>query len=224
MPVQTLIEITHLNKTYDTGVVAIPAIRDVSLRINEGEFVAFMGPSGSGKSTLMNILAFLDGPTSGSYTFAGRDITTFDEDYLATLRNATIGFVFQQFHLLPRTTALDNVRLPLLYAGVPKREQKKRAYDALCTVGLQDRIYHKPNELSGGQQQRVSIARALVNEPKMLFCDEPTGNLDSKTSIEVMNILRKLHQNGKTIIMVTHAPEIADYAERTIHIKDGTIV
>ena len=224
MPTRTLIEIEHLTKTYDNGVIAVPAIRDIHLRINEGEFVAFMGPSGSGKSTLMNILAFLDGPTSGSYRFADRDITTFDDDYLATLRNATIGFVFQQFHLLPRTSALDNVRLPLLYAGVKKSEQKKRAYDALCTVGLQDRIYHKPNELSGGQQQRVSIARALVNEPKMLFCDEPTGNLDSKTSVEVMEILKKLHTSGKTIIIVTHAPEIAAYADRTIHIKDGKIV
>jgi len=224
MPEKTLIEIERLSKVYSNGVLDVPAIRHIDLRIAEGEFVAFMGPSGSGKSTLMNILAFLDAPSSGKYRFAGRDITTFDEDYLASLRNATIGFVFQQFHLLPRTSALDNVRLPLMYAGVKTKEQKQRAYDALCTVGLQDRIYHKPNELSGGQQQRVSIARALVNDPKMLFCDEPTGNLDSKTSVEVMEILKKLHKSGKTIIMVTHAPEIARYADRTIHIKDGKIV
>jgi putative ABC transport system ATP-binding protein len=219
-----LIDIQQLHKTYGSGLVAVPAIRDINLQIREGEFVAFMGPSGSGKSTLMNILAFLDGPTSGTYCFAGKDITTFDDDYLAALRNATIGFVFQQFHLLPRTTAFDNVRLPLMYAGVSKHEQRRRAYEALKTVGLVDRMYHKPNELSGGQQQRVSIARALVNEPKMLFCDEPTGNLDSKTATEVMGILKKLHTGGKTIIIVTHAAEVAGYAERTINIKDGHIV
>lgn len=221
---QPLIQIQNLQKIYKSGSVVVPAVRGVDLTINEGEFVAMMGPSGSGKSTLMNLLAFLDAPTSGTYTFAGQDITNFDSDYLAALRNATIGFVFQQFHLLARTTAIDNVRLPLLYAGVKRAEQIERATAALKKVGLEDRMHHKPNELSGGQQQRVSIARALVHEPKVLFCDEPTGNLDSKSSYEIMEILTNLHNEGKTIIMVTHEPDIAKYAERTIHMKDGKII
>lgn len=221
---QPLIQIQNLQKIYKSGSVVVPAVRGVDLTINEGEFVAMMGPSGSGKSTLMNLLAFLDVPSSGSYKFAGQDITHFDSDYLAALRNATIGFVFQQFHLLARTTAIDNVRLPLLYAGVKRAEQLDRAAAALKKVGLEDRTHHKPNELSGGQQQRVSIARALVHEPKVLFCDEPTGNLDSKSSYEIMDILTKLHNEGKTIIMVTHEPDIAKYAERTIHMKDGKII
>lgn len=220
----SIIEIRNLKKTYWNGHVAIPAVRGVSLHIQEGEFLALMGPSGSGKSTLMNLLAFLDHPTSGTYHFGGENIEDFHSDYLASLRNATIGFIFQQFHLLPRTNALENVRLPLMYAGVKKREQRERAFQALERVGLHDRIYHKPNELSGGQQQRVSIARALVNNPKVLFCDEPTGNLDSKTADEIMTILSELHAEGKTIIMVTHAKGIADYAQRTIHMKDGLIV
>ncbi len=224
MPAQPLIDIQNIQKTYWNGSVATPALRDVCLKIREGECVAFMGPSGSGKSTLMNILAFLDAPSSGSYHFAGVDITSFDEDYRAHLRNAAIGFVFQQFHLLPRTTAFDNVRLPLMYAGVGRHEQKKRAYEALKTVGLADRMYHRPNELSGGQQQRVSIARALVNNPKILFCDEPTGNLDSVTAKEVMEILKRLHNSGRTIIIVTHADDVASYAQHTIHMKDGKIV
>lgn len=219
-----LIELTHIKKSYDLGAVTVHALRDISLSIKEGEFVALMGPSGSGKSTLMNILAFLDSPTSGQYRFAGNNIESFDDDYLAVLRNTVIGFVFQQFHLLPRTAAIDNVCLPMQYAGVSKREQKQRAIDALKKVGLGERMHHKPNELSGGQQQRVSIARALVNNPKVLFCDEPTGNLDSKTSIEVMQILQGLHKEGKTIIMVTHESDIAKFAQRTIHIKDGEIV
>lgn len=221
---QPLIQIQNLQKIYKSGSVVVPAVRGVDLTINEGEFVAMMGPSGSGKSTLMNLLAFLDAPSAGSYRFAGQDITNFDSDYLAALRNATIGFVFQQFHLLARTTAIDNVRLPLLYAGVKRAEQIERATAALKKVGLEDRMHHKPNELSGGQQQRVSIARALVHEPKVLFCDEPTGNLDSKSSYEIMEILTKLHNEGKTIIMVTHEPDIAKYAERTIHMKDGQII
>lgn len=203
---EPLIEVRKLTKTYWNGEVAIPAVRGVDVTIEHGEFVALMGHSGSGKSTLMNMLAFLDSPTSGSYKFAGEDITTFEDDYLAQLRNATIGFVFQQFYLLPRTSALDNVRLPLMYAGVKKAEQKQRAYEALEKVGLKDRIYHKPNELSGGQQQRVSIARALATNPMLLFADEPTGNLDSKTSIEILEIFQTLHKEGKTIIMVTHEP------------------
>ncbi|MCW1929979.1 MAG: ABC transporter ATP-binding protein [Candidatus Kerfeldbacteria bacterium] len=219
-----LIRLEHIAKSYDLGEVTVHALRDISLTINEGEFVALMGPSGSGKSTLMNVLAFLDSPTQGSYQFSGTNIESFDEEYLADLRNTVIGFVFQQFHLLPRTTALDNVRLPMQYAGVKKAEQIERAQAAIEKVGLGSRMYHKPNELSGGQQQRVSIARALVNNPKVLFCDEPTGNLDSKTSVEVMNILSALHTEGKTIIMVTHEHDIAEFAQRTIHIKDGEII
>lgn len=219
-----IIEIRHLKKTYWNDKVAIPALRGIDLTINEGEFIAIMGHSGSGKSTLMNVLAFLDGPSSGTYHFAGEDIKTFDENYLATLRNATIGFVFQQYHLLSRTTALDNVCLPMMYAGVRKRVQKKRAYEALEKVGLTERIYHKPNQLSGGQQQRVSIARALVNNPMLIFCDEPTGNLDSTTTEEIMEIFKGLHSEGKTIIMVTHEKYLSSYAERVIQLKDGKII
>jgi putative ABC transport system ATP-binding protein len=219
-----IIEVTALTKTYWNGDVQIPAVQGVDLTIHQGEFVALMGASGSGKSTLMNLLAFLDVPTSGTYRFGGHDIVSFDDDYLAELRNATIGFVFQQFHLLSRTTALDNVRLPLQYAGVSVREQKRRAQSALETVGLGDRLDHKSNQLSGGQQQRVSIARAIVNDPMVLFCDEPTGNLDSKTSVEIMKIFEQLHAAGKTIIMVTHAADIADYAQRSLHMKDGKLL
>ena len=219
-----LIHIKDIKKTYWSGKVAVEAVRGVTLRVQEGEFIALMGPSGSGKSTLMNLLAFLDAPTSGVYEFDGRDILSFDDDYLAELRNATIGFVFQQFHLLPRTSALDNVRLPLLYARAPRNKQLELARNSLEKVGLLDRLDHKPNELSGGQQQRVSIARALVNEPKVLFCDEPTGNLDSKTAHEIMELFKKLHEEGKTIIMVTHEDDIAAYAKRIIHLKDGQII
>lgn len=221
---ETLIQVKDLTKTYWNGEVAIPALRGVDLTVKQGDFLAIMGPSGSGKSTLMSLLAFLDVPTSGSYEFSGHDITSFDENYLAELRNATIGFVFQQFHLLPRTDALENVRLPLLYAGVRKAEQVRRATAALKKVGLANRMDHTPSELSGGQQQRVSIARALVNNPTILFCDEPTGNLDTPTALEIMKIIRELHDEGKTIIMVTHEDEIAAYAERTVHLKDGKIV
>lgn len=218
-----LIAITKLTKTYWNGDVPIPAVRGVSLEIANGEFVALMGPSGSGKSTLMNLLAFLDAPSSGEYKFNGANIVEFNEDYRAELRNAVIGFVFQQFHLLPRTSALDNVALPLLYAGKSKREARERAYAMLQKVDLENRIYHNPNELSGGQQQRVSIARALVNTPKVIFCDEPTGNLDSKTSVEIMKIFQKLHTEGTSIIMVTHEPDMAEYAGRVIHMKDGEL-
>lgn len=221
---EPIIEVKNLKKTYWNGKVPIPAVRDVDLVIEEGEFVAIRGHSGSGKSTLMNMLAFLDAPSSGSYHFAGENINDFQEDYLADLRNATIGFVFQQFHLLPRTSALDNVRLPLMYAGVKVAEQKERAFAALERVGLSERVYHMPNELSGGQQQRVSIARALVNNPMLIFCDEPTGNLDSETADEVMQILTGLHEEGKTIVMVTHEDNIAEYAEREIVMKDGKLV
>ncbi|MFH1426755.1 MAG: ABC transporter ATP-binding protein [Candidatus Kerfeldbacteria bacterium] len=221
---ELLIEVKNLKKTYWNGDVPIPAVRGVDLKVKEGEFISLMGPSGSGKSTLMNLLAFLDEPSSGSYLFSGEDIESFTEDYRAQLRNFFIGFVFQQFHLLPRTTALDNVRLPLLYAGVNTAEQKQRAYDALVRVGLESRIYHRPNELSGGQQQRVSIARALVNNPKMIFCDEPTGNLDTVTAKEVMEIFEDLNGEGKTIIMVTHEANIAAYARRNLRMRDGMLV
>ncbi len=218
-----LIAIKNLTKTYWNGDVPIPAVRGVSLEIANGEFVALMGPSGSGKSTLMNLLAFLDAPSSGEYKFNGADIVEFNEDYRAELRNAVLGFVFQQFHLLPRTSALDNVALPLLYAGKSKRVARERAFTMLQKVGLENRIYHNPNELSGGQQQRVSIARALVNNPKVIFCDEPTGNLDSKTSVEIMSIFQKLHAEGTSIIMVTHEPDMAEYASRVIHMRDGEL-
>lgn len=218
-----IIKVVDLVKTYWNGNVAIPALRSINLTVHQGDFLAMMGPSGSGKSTLMNILAFLDAPSSGDYEFSGQSITAFDDHYLAELRNAVLGFVFQQFHLLPRTTALDNVTLPLLYAGVKKRLAREQAYGMLKKVGLADRIYHKPNELSGGQQQRVSIARALVNNPAVLFCDEPTGNLDTKTSHEIMELIRQLHTDGKTVIMVTHSDEVAHYAERVITLRDGMI-
>lgn len=221
---ETLIQVTNLTKTYWNGEVPIHALRGVDLTVRQGDFLAIMGPSGSGKSTLMSLLAFLDVPTSGQYKFSGTDITSFDENYLADLRNATIGFVFQQFHLLPRTDALENVRLPMLYAGVRKSEQITRAVAALKKVGLANRMDHTPSELSGGQQQRVSIARALVNHPTILFCDEPTGNLDTPTAHEIMRILKDLHEEGKTIIMVTHEDEIAAHAERTVHMKDGKII
>lgn len=218
-----IIHVHNLKKTFWNGEVAIRAVRGVDFEVHEGEFVAIMGPSGSGKSTFMNMLAFLDEPSSGKYQFGGYNIDTFIDDYLAELRNATIGFVFQQFHLLPRTTATDNVRLPLMYAGIKKKEQIRLAEEALHKVGLGDRMDHKPNELSGGQQQRVSIARALVNDPKLIFCDEPTGNLDSKTTDEIMDILSELHAEGKTIIMVTHEDEVAAYADRIIYMRDGHI-
>lgn len=223
MAATALIHVENLRKTYMAGDVAVHALRGVDVTIAEGSFVAIMGASGSGKSTLMNLLAFLDAPTSGTYEFAGMNITSFDEDYLAELRNATIGFIFQQYHLLPRTNALDNVRLPLMYAGVPRRTQRERAYAMLQKVGLDNRWAHNPNELSGGQQQRVSIARALVNDPKVLFCDEPTGNLDSQTAHEIMEILSTLHHEGRTIVMVTHEDDIAKYAEHIIHMKDGKL-
>ncbi len=221
---EKLIEVKKLKKTYLSGELEVPALRGVTLTIDEGEFIAIMGVSGSGKSTFMNLLAFLDIPTSGTYHFGGENIENFNDDYLAELRNATIGFVFQQFYLLPRTTAVDNVRIPLMYAGVSRKEQFQRAEDALKKVGLKNRMSHTPNELSGGQQQRVSIARAIVNDPKVIFCDEPTGNLDSKTAKEIMGILIKMHKEGRTIIMVTHEKDIAAYAERKMYMKDGKLV
>lgn len=219
-----LIQLKNIHKTYHLGKLDAHILKGVSLEIDRGEFVAIMGPSGSGKSTLMNLLGFLDTPTSGEHYFDGKRVDGFNEDELADIRNSEIGFVFQQFYLLAKISALDNVKLPMIYARTSAKEQDQRAMKALTAVGLQDRVNHKPNELSGGQQQRVSIARALVNEPKVIFADEPTGNLDTKSGEEVMNIFLELHKQGKTIIMVTHDEEIAEYTDRIIVIKDGLII
>ncbi len=221
---ESLIKIENLGKSYQLSEEnCVYALKSADLEIFSGDYIAIMGPSGSGKSTLMNLLAFLDYPTSGQYHFLGENIESFDRDYLAELRNATIGFVFQQYHLLPRVFAVDNVRIPLLYSGVSKKEQIKKAQAALEQVGLKDRMYHTPAELSGGQQQRVSIARALINDPKIIFADEPTGNLDSKTGAEIMQLLTKLNKAGRTLIMGTHEYEVASYADKIVKIKDGQI-
>ena len=217
-----MLELKNIHKTYQMGKVEVKALSDVSLKIASGEFVAIMGPSGSGKSTLMHILGLLDRPDSGSYLLGDREITKLSDDDLATLRNRMIGFVFQQFHLLPRMTALENAELPLIYAG--KRHLKERAKKEMEEVGLADRMNHRPNELSGGQQQRVAIARSLVNEPLIIFADEPTGNLDSKSKEEIISILKKLNQKGKTIVIVTHEKEIAEHAKRIIQMRDGNII
>lgn len=219
-----ILETRNLVKTYTNGDVVTPVLHGVDVSVNEGEFVALMGPSGSGKSTLMHILGFLDRPTSGVYCFAGDDVSTLSDDEQAKRRAGDVGFVFQAFHLLPRLTALENVMLPLAYRGVGLAERKVRATNMLTSMGLADRLDHLPNQLSGGQKQRVAIARALVADPKVIFADEPTGNLDSAASAQVLNILRGLNMNGKTIVMVTHEPEAAKYASRIIKMKDGRIV
>ncbi|MNW28497.1 Macrolide export ATP-binding/permease protein MacB [compost metagenome] len=218
-----VMEIRNLKKIYHVGDQEIHALRDVSLSIHEGEFVAVMGPSGSGKSTMMNVMGCLDSPTSGEFYLDGYSILDAREYELAHIRNEKIGFVFQKFHLLPRSTALANVELPLLYAGVPARERRERAIEALASVGLAERMYNKPNELSGGQQQRVSIARALVANPVILLADEPTGALDSRTSREIMEIFQDLNDRGKTIVLVTHDIEVSEYAKRLVHFRDGQI-
>ncbi|MFA5092916.1 MAG: ABC transporter permease [Candidatus Omnitrophota bacterium] len=217
-----MIELKNISKTYQMGKVEVKALSNVSLKIDSGEFVAIMGASGSGKSTLMHVLGLLDRPDSGSYYLGDKDLTNLSDEELATLRNRIIGFVFQQFHLLPRMTALENAELPLVYAG--KRHLKERAKQELTDVGLEDRMLHRPNEMSGGQQQRVAIARSLVNEPFIIFADEPTGNLDSKSKIEIISILQKLNQKGKTIVIVTHEPEIAVFCRRIIQMRDGVII
>src|SRR3990172_2310654 len=217
-----MIELKTINKTYRTGKIAFQALRDVSLSIEQGEFVAIMGPSGSGKSTLLHLLGFLDRPDSGSYTIYGKEIGSSGEQELACLRNHLIGFVFQQFHLLSSTSAIDNAHLPLTYSG--KRYNKEKASQRLKEVGLAQREDHKPNELSGGEQQRVAIARALVNDPMIIFADEPTGNLDTRSEEEIIAILEELNSQGKTIIMVTHEKEIAEHARRIIFMRDGKIV
>lgn len=218
------IALANITKTYQMGDTLVAALAGVSLDIREGEFTAIMGPSGSGKSTLMNILGCLDRPTSGSYKLDGLEVATLNDDELALTRNKKIGFVFQNFNLLPRITALDNVALPLVYAGVGAKERKERAVEALDSVGLAKRMDHLPNELSGGQRQRVAIARALVNEPTIIMADEPTGALDTKSGDEVMDIFKTLNSYGRTIILVTHEPDIAAHAKRVIHVRDGLIV
>ena len=219
-----MIETDNVTKVYRMGEIEVHALRGVSLRIENGECLTIMGPSGSGKSTLMNVLGCLDSPTEGTYHLHGKDVSTLSDNQLAHIRNKEIGFVFQTFNLLPRTTALRQVELPLIYAGVGLRERRRRAKEALEAVGLGDRINHRPDELSGGQQQRVAIARALVTGPSIIMADEPTGNLDTKSGDEVLRIFKRLNQEeGITIIFVTHDPEIAEYGSRTIHIRDGLI-
>jgi putative ABC transport system ATP-binding protein len=218
-----LIETRDLWKTYQMGTEEVHALRGVSITIERGEYVAIMGPSGSGKSTLMNLIGCLDTPTKGTYLLNDKQAGQMNDDELARIRNEEIGFVFQTFNLLPRATALHNVELPLIYAGVPAKTRRERASQALDKVELSDRKHHKPNELSGGQRQRVAIARALVNNPSILLADEPTGNLDSKTGVEIMSVFQRLHDTGNTIILVTHEPEVAAYARRAIHIRDGQV-
>ena len=219
----SIIKTENLVRHFTVGTQTVEALRGVSLDINKGEFVAIMGPSGSGKSTLMNIIGCLDSPTSGTYYLNNKNVSTLDDDALALIRNHEIGFVFQNFHLLARNTALDNVMLPLKYAGIDKSEQEEIAMEVIKSVDLEYRAHHQPSELSGGQQQRVAIARALVNKPSILFADEPTGNLDSKTGDDVMNLFTNLHKQGQTIILITHEIEVANQAERIISIKDGKI-
>jgi putative ABC transport system ATP-binding protein len=219
-----VIELTDITKVYQTGDVALRALDGVSLHVEAGEFIAVMGSSGSGKSTLMNIVGCLDRPTTGTYVLAGRRVSGMSRSELAKIRNHVLGFVFQQFNLLARTTALENVELPLEYGGVPSRARRQRASEALHRVGLTNRMHHHPNQLSGGQQQRVAIARAIVNQPKVILADEPTGALDSRTSIDVMAIFQGLWQTGITVVLVTHESDVAAYASRVVHMKDGRIV
>ena len=221
---QSVIDIQGITKTYVNGKLSVPVLHGIDLQVNKGEFVSIMGPSGSGKSTFMNILGCLDRPTTGSYRLNGDEVATLSDDELAFVRNKQIGFVFQSFNLLTKLTAVENVALPMIYAGMNKKERNERAAALLSSVGLGDRMDHLPSELSGGQRQRVAIARALANNPAIIMADEPTGNLDSKSTIDVMNIFRGLYDEGRTIILVTHEPEIATYASRNVVLRDGLIV
>ena len=223
MEKKPLISIENLRKTYIMGDSEVKALQSASLNIYKNEYVALMGPSGSGKSTLMNLLGCLDSPTSGVYSLNGNNVANMVDEELALVRNKEIGFVFQTFNLLPRLSALENVALPLVYAGIPIKTRLSRAKDMLAAVGLKDRMDHKPNELSGGQRQRVAVARALVNNPSIILADEPTGNLDSKTSYEIMQLFEEIHKLGNTIILVTHEPDIAEHAHRIVKLKDGFI-
>lgn len=218
-----IIHLEDIRKSYFMGKQAISVLKGITLEIKKNEYVALMGPSGSGKSTLMNILGCLDSPTAGTYILNGHDVSKMVDDSLADIRNKEIGFVFQQFNLLPRLTALENVALPLVYAGMAKKARTEVAMDVVKKVGLEDRSHHKPNELSGGQCQRVAIARALVNNPSLILADEPTGNLDSRTSVEIMEIFNKIHAGGNTVVLVTHEEDIANYARRVVRLRDGII-
>lgn len=220
---EKIIEVENLVKNYKVGTQVVRALRSVSITINRGEYVAIMGASGSGKSTLMNIIGCLDTPTSGKYILNGNDVSSLRDDQLADIRNSEIGFIFQVFNLLPRNTALENVMLPLVYAGIRKHDRLERAKNTLVDVGLADRMTHRPNELSGGQRQRVAIARALVNKPALLLADEPTGNLDSEISEEIMKLFADIHRKGNTLLMVTHEEDIALHAHRIIRLKDGKV-
>ncbi|MFW5758683.1 MAG: ABC transporter ATP-binding protein [Bacteroidota bacterium] len=220
---QELISLEKLSKNYKVGTEVVRALRSISLSIFKNEYLALMGPSGSGKSTLMNILGCLDSPSSGRYFLNNKDVSKLIDNQLAEIRNKEIGFVFQTFNLLPRSTALDNVALPLIYSGISKTQRQQRAMEVLDQVGLSDRVHHKPNELSGGQRQRVAVARALVNKPSIILADEPTGNLDSKTSIEIMGLFQEIHEAGNTIILVTHEENIALHAHRVVKLLDGEI-
>lgn len=218
-----VITLRDITRDFSLGLETVKVLKGISLGVKKGQYVALMGPSGSGKSTLMNLLGCLDTPTSGTYMLNGHDVSALEDDQLAEIRNKEIGFVFQTFNLLPRITALQNVALPMIYAGIGLSERMRRAEEALVSVGLSDRMGHRPNQLSGGQRQRVAIARALVNHPSIILADEPTGNLDSKTSIEIMQLFQKIHEQGNTIIVVTHEEDIADHAHRIIRLLDGQI-
>ena len=223
MALKAMIELENITKTYHMGKVEVPALRGVSLGVQPGEMVALIGASGSGKSTLMNIVGFLDQPTSGRYRLDGIDVSQLNDNRLAEMRNRKVGFVFQTYNLLPRTAALANVELPLIYSGTAPGDRQRQATEALTTVALSDRMAHKPNELSGGQRQRVAIARALVNKPSLILADEPTGNLDTATGADIMRLFDVLHKQGNTIILVTHEADVARYADRIVHVRDGTV-
>ncbi len=218
-----VISLKDIRKSYYLGKQELPVLKGIDLTIMQSEYVALMGPSGSGKSTLMNIIGCLDSPTGGTYILNGKDVSNMEDDELADVRNVEIGFVFQQFNLLPRLTAWENVAMPLIYAGVNRKDREERARAILDKVGLSDRAHHKPNELSGGQSQRVAIARALVNNPSIILADEPTGNLDTKTSVEIMDLFGKIHESGNTVVLVTHEEDIANFTNRVVRIRDGVV-